>query len=99
MKKHTYEIGFECIFFTRMITKLTLSIPDRAIQKGKQTAKARGTSLSKLVTSFLQDLGPENGAHKNIDARVLRMLGAYKLPPESGYEEHRLLTLIQKHLR
>ena len=36
--------------------KLTLSIPDETIKKGKRMAKKAKVSLSRLVTNFLEEV-------------------------------------------
>ncbi len=40
--------------------KLTLSVDPKVVQVAKSHARARGTSLSKMVTEFLKSVGGEN---------------------------------------
>ena len=82
-----------------MNAKLTLSLSGSLVRKGKLAAQARDTSLSDLVSRFIESLEVNPPKEQMLDPRVSAMYGAYKLP--SGYEldSLRFDSLVKKHLK
>ena len=81
-----------------MNAKLTLSVPKALANKGKLVAKARNTSLSELVSHFIENLDA-NSSKATMDPRVASMYGAYKLPPGVDLDSLRFDSLVKKHLK
>lgn len=71
--------------------KLTLNVDERVIDKARRYSTEHNTSISRLVTQFLDALPTE---HHPLDPDVERLLGV--LPPgtnREGYHRH----LDEKH--
>lgn len=90
-----------------MQTKLTLRLEETVIEAAKQYAEARGTSVSKLVASYLAALtrveeGPADDSWKaNLSPATQRLVGIAK-PPEgaTGFDETDYYQhLEEKHSR
>lgn len=65
--------------------KLTLSIDAATVKKAKRYVAAHGTSLSRLLTQYLDSL-PDN-AQPPLPPRVKRLAGV--LPPQAAIEEYK----------
>ena len=71
-----------------MTTKLTLSVDARVIERAKQYARARGTSVSGLVEQLL-DLAAGTGAQPEVTPPVLaRLRGSIKKVDEKDYRRY-----------
>ena len=67
-----------------MDTKLTLKLKQHIIEKAKQYAKSRKTSLSKLIESYLQKITNESSEKEKITPLVKSLSGILDLP--EGYD-------------
>jgi hypothetical protein len=67
-------------------TKLTIRIERATLERAKRYARRHGTSLTRLVISHLERLGPGDGAED--DAPVTRRLTGV-LPPEASPQDYR----------
>ena len=63
-----------------MDTKLTLKLNEDVIEKAKEYAKSKKTSLSVLIENYLQKLTNEKGSKKTITPLVKSLSGVIKLP-------------------
>ena len=84
--------------FVRMNTKLTLSVDQDLIQKAKEYAKRRGTSISKMVEEYFLVLTSEKGSatKPNSDSPVDKLLGIVN-EPDLDYDQIRLEALKKKY--
>jgi len=82
-----------------MRAKLTLSVTNSAIRRGKLVAAVRHTSLSDLVSAFLDSLEIPSSNPDELDPRVAAMYGAYKLPRNLDTDALRFDSLVRKHLK
>jgi hypothetical protein len=72
-------------------TKLTLSVDPRIVASAKRFSERHETTVSRLVSEFLEGLGDEEGPATPI---AIRLRGV--LPNDVDRDEHRL-HLEQKH--
>lgn len=70
-----------------MDTKLTLKLEQGIIEKAKGYAKARKTSLSKLIESYLQKITDESKDEKRTTPLVESLTGIIKLPKDFDHKE------------
>jgi hypothetical protein len=63
-----------------MDTKLTLKLSEDVIEKAKEYAKSKKTSLSVLIENYLQKLTNEKESKKTITPLVKSLSGVIKLP-------------------
>ena len=63
-----------------MDTKLTLKLSEDVIEKAKEYAKSKKTSLSVLIENYLQKLTNEEESKKTITPLVKSLSGVIKLP-------------------
>ncbi len=63
-----------------MDTKLTLKLNEDVIEKAKEYAKSKKTSLSVLIENYLQKLTNEKESKKTITPLVKSLSGVIKLP-------------------
>lgn len=76
-----------------MTTKLTLSMDEKAIQRGKQYAHSTGRSLSRIVEDYLTQLGDMQSSD-NLSAGVAALIGIGQgSADENDYRSH----LEKKH--
>jgi hypothetical protein len=75
-----------------MDTKLTLKLDQHVIEKAKHYARARKTSLSKLIENYLQKITEEPAASKPVTPLVKSLTGVITLPEDfnhkSGYGDY-----------
>lgn len=75
-----------------MDTKLTLKLDEDIIEKAKEYAKAKKTSLSVLIENYLQKITSEKKTKKNITPLVKSLSGIVKLPkdhdPKKEYSDY-----------
>ncbi|MDP3567383.1 DUF6364 family protein [Sediminibacterium sp.] len=65
-----------------MDTKLTLKLNEDIIEKAKEYAKAKKTSLSDLIENYLQKLTSDNKSNKSITPLVKSLSGIINLPKD-----------------
>lgn len=65
-----------------MDTKLTLKLNEDVIEKAKEYAKSKKTSLSDLIENYLQKLTTEKKGKKNITPLVKSLSGVIELPED-----------------
>lgn len=67
-------------------TKLTVRVDRKALERAKAYAAQRRTSLSRLISDYLELLGAEE--RQVPETPILKMLAGI-LPPEASRDEHR----------
>jgi hypothetical protein len=65
-----------------MDTKLTLKLDEDVIEKAKEYAKSKKTSLSDLIENYLQKLTTEKKGKKHITPLVKSLSGVIELPKD-----------------
>ncbi|KFI50701.1 DUF6364 family protein [Bifidobacterium biavatii] len=76
------------------MTKLTLSVDERAIENGKAYAHRQGRTLSSIVESYLYSLAAPTGERETLPPSVRALMGIGRGPTdESDYRRH----LMEKH--
>lgn len=76
----------------RMMSKLTLSVDEKVVERAKRYAEKRGTSVSRLVERFLDLLAQPPGESE--DPPVLRRLrGILRQGASEDYRRH----LVRKY--
>ena len=65
-----------------MDTKLTLKLNEDIIEKAKEYAKAKKTSLSDLIENYLQKLTSDKKANMKITPLVKSLSGVISLPKD-----------------
>jgi hypothetical protein len=73
-----------------MDTKLTLKLNGDIIEKAKQYAKEKKTSLSDLIENYLQKLTNDTKSNKTITPLVKSLSGVISLP--KGYDDKKDYT-------
>jgi len=73
-----------------MDTKLTLKLNEDIIEKAKEYAKVKKTSLSDLIENYLQKLTSDKKSDKTITPLVKSLSGIITLP--KGYNEKKDYT-------
>lgn len=77
-----------------MDTKLTLKLDEHIIEKAKEYAKAKKTSLSVLIENYLQNITSDKKEKKKITPLVKSLSGIIDLPPDydpkRDYTDHLL---------
>ncbi len=66
------------------LKKLTLSVDERAIEKARRYSRANQTSISRLVTHFLDSLPDQES---RLNPAVARLVGT--LPPDVDIADYR----------
>ncbi len=82
--------------YTRMITKLTLTVEKAVIQKAKSYAKKTGRSLSEIVENYLEKIINENG-DEQISPKLKKLVGSVSLPKKFNEKEELLSYFERKH--
>jgi hypothetical protein len=70
-----------------MDTKLTLKLEQEIIEKAKDYAKSRKTSLSKLIENYLQRITSENEEKDKITPLVKSLSGIIDLSKDFDYKK------------
>ena len=70
-----------------MDTKLTLKLEENIIEKAKNYAKERRTSLSKLIENYLQVITTETEQKEKITPLVKSLSGIIKLPNDYDHKK------------
>ncbi len=82
-----------------MTTKLTLTIEDSIIDAAKKYAKKKGKSLSALVENYLKSISVKENKSTDISPKVLKLMGAVKLPKNFDYKKELQKALEEKYLK
>ncbi|MCC5831223.1 MAG: hypothetical protein JJU36_17425 [Phycisphaeraceae bacterium] len=82
--------------------KLTLSADKDVIEKAKQLAKERGTSVSAMFSQFVEnmasaDQGP--APRDRLGPITRKAMGLVKLPPDKSYRELIEEAIIERYKR
>lgn len=81
-----------------MSTKLTLNIDENTIAEAKSYAKRTGTSISKLVESYLNSLtSKKDKKESEITPLVKSLSGVINLPKDFDYKKELSEILIEKN--
>jgi predicted CopG family antitoxin len=80
-----------------MDTKLTLKINEDVIEKAKEYAKAKKTSLSDLIENYLQKLTNNKKSKKDITPLVKSLSGVISLPKDYNEKKDYTDYLINKY--
>jgi hypothetical protein len=80
-----------------MDTKLTLKLEQGIIEKAKDYARTRKTSLSKLIENYLQKITDESKETKKTTPLVKSLTGIIKLPESFDHKEAYGDYLISKY--
>ncbi len=86
MRFQNLDCTYNIYIFVRkndtMDTKLTLKLEQAIIEKAKDYAKMRKTSLSKLIANYLQRITNEPNESEKITPLVKSLSGIIKLPKD-----------------
>jgi hypothetical protein len=88
---------FADIFTRIMTTKLTLTIDDSVISIAKKYAKQKGKSLSDIVENYLMSLTSKENKVESISPKILKLMGAIKLPEDYDYKKELTKGLLKKY--
>lgn len=80
-----------------MDTKLTLKLEQDIIEKAKDYAKLRKTSLSKLIENYLQRITNQSEETEKITPLVKSLTGIINLPEEFDHKKSYADYLISKY--
>jgi hypothetical protein len=80
-----------------MTTKLTLTIDDSVIAMAKNYAKQTGKSLSDIVENYLMSLTSKEKKEEEISPRIMKLVGAVKLPKDFDYKKELSKAIAKKH--
>lgn len=80
-----------------MDTKLTLKLNEDIIEKAKQYAKEKKTSLSDLIENYLQKLTNDKKSNKAITPLVKSLSGIINLPKNYNDKKDYTNYLINKY--
>ena len=70
-----------------MDTKLTLKLQQDIIEKAKEYAKSQGTSLSKLIETYLQRITSEPSNNEKITPLVKSLSGIIDIPADYDHKK------------
>lgn len=80
-----------------MNTKLTLKLDQDVIEKAKDYAKSKKTSLSALIENYLQKLTEEQKDKRKITPVVKSLSGVIDLPSDYNHKNDYADYLINKY--
>lgn len=80
-----------------MNTKLTLKLDEDIIEKAKDYAKLKKTSLSSLIENYLQKITSEKRSRKKITPIVQSLSGIVDLPEEYDHKKDYSDYLTRKY--
>ena len=80
-----------------MDTKLTLKLNEDIIEKAKEYAKSKKTSLSDLVENYLQKLTNEKKSKNTITPLVKSLSGIINLPKDYNHKKDYADYLTNKY--
>ena len=79
-----------------MLTKLTLTVEKKVIEKAKSYAKETGRSLSELVENYLSTItGDKNPT--DLSPKLKKLVGSVQLPEDFDESKERLSAIEKKH--
>jgi hypothetical protein len=82
-----------------MNTKLTLTLEQNVIEKAKEYARMKHSSLSNLVENYLKTLTAENTrSDEEFSSTVTALKGTFKMPDGFDYKKELTERLSEKHL-
>lgn len=79
------------------MTKLTLSMDKKVIEKSKKYAASQNRSLSDLIESYLKSITGSEIKSKEISPRVKALRGSFKAPVDFDYKKIIKQEIIRKH--
>ena len=68
--------------------KLTLSVDERVVARAKRYARARGTSVSRLVEAYLDVVQAPSGTARKAAPVLARLRGSLKRGSVDDYRRH-----------
>ena len=71
-----------CTYNISMDTKLTLKLNEDIIEKAKEYAKTKKTSISSLIENYLQKLTDDKKSNRTITPLVKSLSGVISLPKD-----------------
>jgi hypothetical protein len=80
-----------------MKTRISLTIDEAVIQKAKSYAKQTGQSVSGLIQKYLETLTEEHWEPKNRSPKLLKLVGAVKLPIDFDEKKELDIYFESKH--
>jgi hypothetical protein len=80
-----------------MDTKLTLKLNEDIIEKAKEYAKSKKTSLSALIENYLQNITADKKNKKRITPLVKSLSGIIDLPKDYNHKKDYTDHLIRKY--
>ena len=80
-----------------MQTKLTLTVEQLLIEKGKEYARQQGRSLSDLVENYIRLLVKDQPSNITVSPEIEKMHGVISLPEDFDYKESLSSELQKKH--
>lgn len=80
-----------------MDTKLTLKLDQEVIEKAKEFARQRNTSLSMLIENYLQSLTNKSDTEERITPLVKSLSGIIDLPELYDHKKEYADFLIRKY--
>ena len=80
-----------------MDTKLTIKLNEQVIEKAKEYAKQRGTSLSKLVENYFNTISNDSMVEEEITPLVKSLTGYVPYISEKDEKEGYTEYLIEKY--
>lgn len=81
-----------------MSTKLTLSVDATIVQRAKELARQRRTSLSRLVEEYLRFASASLAAPPAVSSRVQAVAESLLMPPDATYDRLQEQYLREKLL-
>jgi hypothetical protein len=82
-----------------MNTKLTLTLEQNVIEKAKEYARMKHSSLSNLVENYLKTLTAESTRlDEEFSSTVTALKGTFKMPDGFDYKKELTERLSEKHL-
>lgn len=80
-----------------MDTKLTLKLDEDVIEKAKEYAKLKNTSLSALIENYLQKITSEKKGKRKITPLVKSLSGIIDLPADYDHKKDYTDYLMRKY--
>ena len=80
-----------------MDAKLTLKLDANVIEKAKEYAKAKNTSLSALIENYLQKITSEKKGKRKITPLVKSLSGIIDLPADYDHKKDYADYLMRKY--
>lgn len=81
-----------------MTSKLTLTVEKTLIESAKNYARKTGSSLSELISKYLENLTKEAAAEEEISPGLKKIVGVVSLPKDFDEDKDLRNNLESKHL-